>query len=118
MTTMRTTSGAKIALAARKLRETTPDFELAAAEPLAIIGIGCRFAGGVTDTDSLWKLLESQRNVATGAPPDRFTADDLSGTISDTAPDLLQGAFLDDIDRFDAHYFGIAPREAAHMDPQ
>ena len=51
MTTMRTTSGAKIALAARKLRENTPDFELAAAEPLAIIGIGCRFAGGVTDSE-------------------------------------------------------------------
>jgi acyl transferase domain-containing protein/NADP-dependent 3-hydroxy acid dehydrogenase YdfG len=118
MTTIRTTSGAKMALAARKLRETTPDFELAAAEPLAIIGIGCRFAGGVTDTESLWKLLESRRNVATGAPPDRFTADDLNGAIPDTAPDLLQGAFLDDIDRFDAHYFGIAPREAAHMDPQ
>ena len=50
MTTMRTTSSAKIALAARKLRENTPDFELAAAEPLAIIGIGCRFAGGVTDS--------------------------------------------------------------------
>ena len=118
MTTMRTTSGAKIALAARKLRENTPDFELAAAEPLAIIGIGCRFAGGVTDSDSLWKLLESRRNVATGAPPDRFRADDLRGTIPDTAPDLLQGAFLDDIERFDAHYFGISPREAAHMDPQ
>ncbi|MEA3087763.1 MAG: hypothetical protein QOC89_5460 [Paraburkholderia sp.] len=118
MTTMRTMSGAKIALAALKLREKTLDFELAAAEPLAIIGIGCRFAGGVTDTDSLWKLLESRRNVATEAPPDRFTADDLRGTIPDTAPDLLKGAFLDDIDRFDAHYFGIAPREAAHMDPQ
>jgi acyl transferase domain-containing protein/NADPH:quinone reductase-like Zn-dependent oxidoreductase/NAD(P)-dependent dehydrogenase (short-subunit alcohol dehydrogenase family)/acyl carrier protein len=118
MTAMRTLSGAKIALAARQFRENTPDIELSAAEPLAIIGIGCRFAGGVTDSETLWNLLKSGRNVTSNMPFDRLSNHDLRDGNVEISPDGLRGAFLDDIDRFDADYFGIAPREAAHMDPQ
>ncbi len=105
-------------MAVRGLRDKSPELELAASEPLAIIGLGCRFAGGVIDPDGLWNLLRERRNVAGDVPSDRFTRADLRGPNAAAAFEYCRGAFLQDIDRFDAHYFGIAPREAALMDPQ
>lgn len=118
MTATRTPSAAKLAVAVRGLREKSPELELAGSEPLAIIGIGCRFAGNVTDPDGLWDLMRERRNVAGEVPPDRFTREDLRGSSAAAAFEYCRGAFLQDIDRFDAQYFGVAPREAALMDPQ
>ncbi|WP_171171994.1 type I polyketide synthase, partial [Streptomyces sp. I05A-00742] len=85
---------------------------------IAIVGVGCRFPGGVRNLDSYGRLLTSATDVFADVPPDRWGAEyhDAAGgpgTISNR-----RGAFLDDIDRFDAPFFGVTPREAALLDPQ
>lgn len=91
----------------------------AAAAPVAIIGIGCRFPGA-GDPEAFWKLLASGADAITEVPRERWDIDayydpDLSraGTMS-----TRWGGFLEGIDRFDARFFGISPGEARTMDPQ
>jgi acyl transferase domain-containing protein len=93
---------------------------LRTAEPVAVIGLGCRFPGGVTDPDSLWELLAAGRDAVTEVPPDRwdlgewYDADPATpGTLS-----TRWGGFLDDVKGFDAAFFDISPAEADRMDPQ
>ncbi|MCP2170272.1 Acyl transferase domain-containing protein [Goodfellowiella coeruleoviolacea] len=75
-------------------------------EPVAIVGIGCRFPGGVTSPQQLWDLVDAERDAVTTAPADRGW---------DVAP---VGGFLSGAGEFDAAFFGITPREALTMDPQ
>ena len=89
-------------------------------EPLAVIGIGCRFPGGADSPAAFWQLLSEGRDAIRTVPPDRWDADawfdpdpDAPGRMS-----VRQGGFLDAVDGFDAAFFGIAPREALTMDPQ
>ncbi|MBN8875056.1 MAG: polyketide synthase, partial [Rhodospirillales bacterium] len=89
-------------------------------DPIAIVGLGCRFAGGATDPASFWRLLASGQDAVAPIPAARWDharwhSDDPSAP-SRTAQDA--GGFLPEIDRFDAAFFGIAPREAVQMDPQ
>jgi acyl transferase domain-containing protein/surfactin synthase thioesterase subunit len=91
-----------------------------AAEPVAIVGIGLRMPGGVDGLDSLWALLEDQRDVVDVVPRERWDADGYFDPNPD-APGksyVREAAFASDIDRFDAGFFGISPREAKRMDPQ
>src|ERR1700676_5342127 len=87
---------------------------------IAIIGIGCRFPGGVNDTESFWKLLAEGREAVRGVPPDRWNVE----RFFDTEPGLpgksiaRRGGFLEGIDQFDPQFFGISPREAPYVDPQ
>src|SRR5262249_19096437 len=87
---------------------------------IAIIGIGCRFPGGVVDSESFWKLLIEGRDAVTDVPPDRWNVqryyDPEPGIAGKTF--ARRGAFLDQIDQFDAQFFGISPREAPYVDPQ
>lgn len=89
-------------------------------EPIAIIGIGCRFPGGADTPDAFWKLLEGGVDAITEIPRDRWNFerfyDSEPGTPGKT--NGRWGGFLEGIDRFDAAFFGISPREAALMDPQ
>jgi phthiocerol/phenolphthiocerol synthesis type-I polyketide synthase C len=78
-------------------------------EPIAIIGIGCRFPGA-DGPAAFWRLLADGVDAVTEAPSDRWDAD--------TATPRVDGGFLDQVDRFDARFFGISPREAERMDPQ
>ena len=91
-----------------------------APEPIAIIGMGCRFPGGVTDPESYWKLLHDGVDAITDIPADRWDArvfyDPEPGKAGKT--NARWGGFLAGIDQFDSHFFGISPREAARMDPQ
>ena len=80
----------------------------AADEPLAVLGMGCRFPGGVTSPEELWRLLADGRDGITGFPRNR------GWRVQDAA----RGGFLDDVAGFDAGFFGITPREALTMDPQ
>ncbi|MEV6695204.1 SDR family NAD(P)-dependent oxidoreductase [Micromonospora sp. NPDC051196] len=85
---------------------------------IAIVGVGCRFPGGVRSLDAFGRLLTSGDDVLRDVPVDRWSRDRFDpaggpGTISNH-----RGAFLDDIDRFDAGYFGVSPREANVLDPQ
>jgi len=90
------------------------------AEPVAVVGIGCRFPGDVTGPESFWELLVEGRNAISGIPADRWDAEAFYSPDPLTPGHMTTkwGGFLSDIAGFDAEFFGITPREAASMDPQ
>jgi polyketide synthase 12/myxalamid-type polyketide synthase MxaF len=82
-------------------------------EPIAILGIGCRFAGGVDGPESFWELLKRGGDAVSARPPERWADFDVPDL-----PAIARGAFLPDVHGFDEAFFGISPREALEMDPQ
>ena len=104
----------------REMRAQLDAVERARTEPLAVIGLGCRFPGGADDPDAFWDLLCSGTDAITEVPLDRWDAK-LHYDPDPTTPGKLStrwGGFLERVDRFDPHFFGISPREAVSMDPQ
>jgi acyl transferase domain-containing protein/SAM-dependent methyltransferase len=104
----------------RALRADVAELESRAREPIAIVGIGIRTPGGVHDTASFAELLWSGRDAITPIPATRWPIDAWYDESQDTPGKMTTrfGGFIDDVDLFDAEFFGIAPREAASMDPQ
>ncbi|WP_223244952.1 beta-ketoacyl synthase N-terminal-like domain-containing protein, partial [Streptomyces sp. CBMA156] len=88
-------------------------------EPIAIVGMSCRYPGGVTDPDRLWELLAAGGDGISSFPTDRGwdVAAVYAGESAGSAT-VFEGGFLHDAARFDAGLFGISPREALAMDPQ
>ncbi|MEV5412750.1 SDR family NAD(P)-dependent oxidoreductase [Thermopolyspora sp. NPDC052614] len=88
-------------------------------EPIAIVGIGCRFPGGADGPESFWRLLCEGRDAITEVPPGRWNAADFDED-PETSDKLATrwGGFLDQVDQFDPHFFGITPHEADRIDPQ
>ena len=88
-------------------------------EPIAIVGIGCRFPGNADSPAAFWKLLCEGRDAISEVPPDRWLVD----AFYDPEPKpgrspSRYGGFVHDLDQFDPHFFNISTREAAGMDPQ
>jgi acyl transferase domain-containing protein/acyl carrier protein len=102
-------AGADLQRTRRRLQEV----EAAAHEPIAIVGMGCRYPGGVASPEDLWRLVQEGRDGVAGLPTDRGWYLDALGGASTHA-----GGFLPDATMFDADFFGISPREALAMDPQ
>ncbi|WP_326564150.1 type I polyketide synthase [Micromonospora peucetia] len=88
-------------------------------EPIAIIGMACRFPGGVQTPEQLWELVTTGADVISPFPTDRgWDLNDLRASGEDSASVPRQGGFIHDAAQFDAAFFGISPREALAMDPQ
>jgi acyl transferase domain-containing protein len=88
------------------------------AEPIAIVGLGCRLPGA-RDPDALWDLLAAGVDATSDAPAGRFGADALySPEAAPGRPRSRRAGFITDIDAFDAGFFGISAGEAAELDPQ
>ncbi|MET3988095.1 type I polyketide synthase [Streptomyces sp. PvR034] len=107
-----------------ELKETQSRLQAAESvvgEPMAIIGMSCRFPGGVASPEDLWRLLSEGGDAITGLPTNRGWD---AGSLVDVTGErpgssyVAEGGFLHDAGQFDAGLFGISPREALAMDPQ
>jgi len=110
----------RLLLLAAELEERVRSLENQNHAPIAIIGIGCRFPGGVRDAASYWELLAESRDAITEVPAWRWDADALYDP-DPHAPGRVAskwGGFVDAPEFFDPAFFGIAPIEAEAMDPQ
>ncbi len=90
-------------------------------EPIAIVGMACRYPGGVRSPEQLWQMLEEGRDGIVPMPTDRdWNADALYDPDPDRAGSMYvrESGFIERAGEFDAEFFGISPREALAMDPQ
>jgi acyl transferase domain-containing protein len=113
-------SATKLALAIKTIRDQQPDLDILLSQPIAVIGIGCRFPGRVASAEDFWHLLQRGENAISEIPADRWDADNYysPNQYAEGKMNTRWGGFLEGFDRFDAPFFRISAREASAMDPQ
>ncbi len=100
-------------------RQRLQEIEAEADEPIAIVGMGCRFPGGARSPEDLWDLVVSGTETVAGLPQDRDWEEPPAAAPGEERPaPVRSGNFVYDATEFDPGFFGISPREAAAMDPQ
>lgn len=111
----------RVLFALKEARTKLEAAERAKVEPIAIVGMGCRFPGGANDPAAFWQHLKEGTNFIREVPADRWDID----AYFDPDPEVTGkmytrwGGFLNTrIDEFDAHFFKLTPREVVRMDPQ
>lgn len=110
----------KAALAVKEMRTKLEKMERSQTEPIAIVGMGCRFPGGINSPAAFWEALSQGIDAITDIPENRWNVD----AYYDNNPDIpgksysKRGGFIDKIDEFDGEFFGLSPREINPMDPQ
>ena len=94
--------------------------EAAKTEPIAVVGMGCRFPGGADNPEAFWALLRAGKSGITEVPRDRWNIDAFYDSNPDAPGKIASryGGFIESARAFDADFFGITPREAASIDPQ
>src|SRR5262245_12774708 len=107
----------RLTLELRETRRQLDEHRAQTGDPIAIVGMGCRFPGGIETPEQLWDLLAAGGDAVSPIPSDRgWTLEEL--TDHPLSAEGLRGAFVVDPGHFDASFFGIGPREAEAMDPQ
>ncbi len=102
----------KVTADLRRARKRVQEVEDAGSAPIAIVGMACRFPGGVRSPEDLWRLVDAGGDGMSGFPADRGWPD------AHDAGFVAEGGFVHEAGKFDAGFFGISPREALAMDPQ
>ncbi len=89
-------------------------------DPIAVIGMGCRFPGGSNNPEMFWRQLERGEDAITEIPKDRWDVDMYYDPDPETKGKMYarHGGFIENVDLFDTNFFGIAPREAVKLEPQ
>lgn len=110
---------AKLSPAQRQLLEQRLQRGSQKSQPIAVVGMACRFPGA-GNVEEFWELIANRTSGVTEVPEDRWDVDEYYDPDPDVPGKMATrwGAFLDNIGEFDSVFFGIAPREAGRMDPQ
>jgi acyl transferase domain-containing protein len=106
-------------LAVEEMQDRVEEMERSRREPIAIVGMGCRFPGAA-DPAAFWRLLQRADDAIAEVPESRWSLGDYFSADIDAPGKMMTrwGGFLDQVDQFDPEFFGISPREAVLMDPQ
>ncbi|WP_035140792.1 type I polyketide synthase [Fischerella sp. PCC 9605] len=107
-------------LALEDMQAKLDAIEYAKKEPIAIVGMGCRFPGGADNPEAFWQLLRNGVDAITDVPADRWDIEKYYDPDPDAPGKMCtrKGGFLAQVDAFNPEFFGISAREAASMDPQ
>ena len=110
----------KAVLELREMRAKLSTLERAKTEPIAIVGMGCRFPGGADNPAAFWELLRDGVDAITEVPSERWDIDAYYDSNPDAPGKMYTryGGFVNRLHEFDPQFFGLSPREAVSLDPQ